>query len=46
VDAAKKIGARQTYLTHLTHRTGHAELERELPRGIAPAFDGLTVQVA
>jgi phosphoribosyl 1,2-cyclic phosphate phosphodiesterase len=46
VDAAKKIGAPQTYLTHLTHRTGHAELERELPRGIAPAFDGLTVQVA
>jgi phosphoribosyl 1,2-cyclic phosphate phosphodiesterase len=45
VSAAKKIGARQTWLTHLTHRTGHAELEAELPTGIAPAFDGLTVQV-
>jgi phosphoribosyl 1,2-cyclic phosphate phosphodiesterase len=45
VSAAKKIGARQTWLTHLTHRTGHAELEAELPPGIAPAFDGLTVQV-
>jgi len=45
VSAAQKIGARQTWLTHLTHRTGHAELEAELPRGIAPAFDGLTVQV-
>lgn len=44
VDAAKKIGARQTWLTHLTHRTAHAELEAELPPGIAPAFDGLTVQ--
>jgi len=45
VAVAQKVGARQTWLTHLTHRTGHAELERELPRGIAPAFDGLTVQV-
>jgi phosphoribosyl 1,2-cyclic phosphate phosphodiesterase len=45
VAAAKKVGARQTWLTHLTHRTGHAELEAELPPGIAPAFDGLTVQV-
>ena len=45
VAAAQKVGARETWLTHLTHRTAHAELERELPRGIAPAFDGLTVQV-
>ncbi|HVS60123.1 MAG TPA: MBL fold metallo-hydrolase [Gemmatimonadaceae bacterium] len=45
VTAAKKVGARETWLTHLTHRTGHAELEAELPRGIAPAFDGLTVQI-
>jgi phosphoribosyl 1,2-cyclic phosphate phosphodiesterase len=45
VSAAQKIGARETYLTHLTHRTGHAELEAELPTGIAPAFDGLTVQI-
>jgi len=45
VSAAQQIGARQTYLTHLTHRTGHAELEAELPPGIAPAFDGLTVQI-
>jgi phosphoribosyl 1,2-cyclic phosphate phosphodiesterase len=45
VAAAKRVGARQTWLTHLTHRTGHAELEAELPPGIAPAFDGLTVQI-
>ncbi|GAC1419583.1 MAG: MBL fold metallo-hydrolase [Gemmatimonadaceae bacterium] len=45
VSAAQRVGARQTWLTHLTHRTGHAELEAELPRGIAPAFDGLTVQI-
>jgi len=45
VDAANKVGARQTWLTHLTHRTAHADLEKELPNGIAPAFDGLTVEI-
>ena len=45
VAAAQKVGARQTWLTHLTHRTGHADLERELPAGIAPAYDGLTIDI-
>lgn len=45
VGVAQKVGARETWLTHLTHRTAHADLEKELPRGIAPAFDGLTVQI-
>ncbi|MFL5593327.1 MAG: MBL fold metallo-hydrolase [Gemmatimonadaceae bacterium] len=46
VRAAQQVGARQTWFTHLTHRTGHAELEAELPRGIAPAYDGLIVEIA
>ena len=45
IDAARVIGAQRTYLTHLTHHSRHADLEAELPRGIAPAFDGLTVRV-
>ncbi len=45
VSAAQSVGAKQTWLTHLTHRTAHAELEKELPRGIAPAFDGLTIRI-
>jgi phosphoribosyl 1,2-cyclic phosphate phosphodiesterase len=45
VAAAKEIGAERTYLTHLTHDNFHADLEAELPRGIAPAFDGLTVRI-
>jgi phosphoribosyl 1,2-cyclic phosphate phosphodiesterase len=45
VTAAERVGARATYLTHLTHRTGHADLARELPAGIAPAYDGLVVSV-
>jgi phosphoribosyl 1,2-cyclic phosphate phosphodiesterase len=45
VEMAKVIGAERTFLTHLTHRTLHADLEAELPRGIAPAFDGLTLRI-
>ena len=42
---AREIGADRTYLTHLTHDNFHADLEAELPAGISPAFDGLTVRV-
>ena len=45
VRVAERIGAERTYLTHLTHNIRHADLEAELPRGIAPAFDGLTVRI-
>jgi phosphoribosyl 1,2-cyclic phosphate phosphodiesterase len=45
VEEAKRVGAPRTFFTHLTHRTSHAELERELPKGIAPAYDGLTVNI-
>ena len=45
VAAAREIGAERTYLTHLTHDNFHADLEAELPRGIVPAFDGLTVRI-
>ena len=45
VAAAKTIGAERTYLTHLTHENFHADLDAELPHGIMPAFDGLTVRI-
>ncbi len=45
IAAAQAIGARQTYLTHLTHETGHAELAQQLPAGIHPAHDGLSIEV-
>jgi phosphoribosyl 1,2-cyclic phosphate phosphodiesterase len=45
VATARVIGADRTLLTHLTHRTAHADLEAELPRGVAPAFDGLTLRI-
>jgi phosphoribosyl 1,2-cyclic phosphate phosphodiesterase len=45
VRTAQELGAERTFLTHLTHETGHADLLRQLPPGIAPAYDGLTVEI-
>ena len=45
IETAQELGARRTYLTHLTHETGHSELETQLPAGVWPAYDGLTVEV-
>lgn len=45
VSTAQAVGAERAYLTHLTHDNLHADLEAELPRGISPAFDGLTVRI-
>jgi phosphoribosyl 1,2-cyclic phosphate phosphodiesterase len=42
---SREVGAARTYLTHLTHETGHAELAARLPAGVSPAYDGLTVEV-
>jgi phosphoribosyl 1,2-cyclic phosphate phosphodiesterase len=45
VEAAHAVGARRTFLTHLTHRVTHAELLERLPGDVAPAYDGLTIEV-
>ncbi len=45
IDVARAVGAERTFLTHLTHDNFHADLEAEMPRGVTPAFDGLTVRI-
>lgn len=45
IAAARKIGARRTFLTHLTHKVRYRELAAALPDGIEPAHDGLTVEI-
>ena len=45
VAAAQRIGARRTFLTHLTHDATHADLAARLPAGVAPAYDGLVIEV-
>ena len=44
VAIAQKVGAKQSWLTHLSHQLPCcSELEKELPAGILPAYDGLTI---
>lgn len=46
VELARCIGARKTYLTHLTHKIGlHKEASKRLPEGVELAFDGLTLRL-
>lgn len=44
LDEARTLGARQTYLTHLSHYFGHAEVSATLPERVALAHDGLTLE--
>lgn len=45
VEVARKIGAKKTYFTHISHALRHCALEGELPEGIAPGYDGLVIEV-
>lgn len=45
VETARRLEAGRTYLTHLTHRLGHAELEDALPGSVRPAHDGLEIEL-
>jgi phosphoribosyl 1,2-cyclic phosphate phosphodiesterase len=45
IGAARKIGAKNTYLIHLTHDIEHRSFERTLPAGFHLAYDGLRFEV-
>lgn len=42
---ARRIGARQTWFTHICHDLGHEATNRELPGGMQLAYDGLSLPV-
>lgn len=45
LQAARRIGAKETYLVHMSHHAGlHAEIERDLPPHIHFAYDGLAIK--
>jgi phosphoribosyl 1,2-cyclic phosphate phosphodiesterase len=43
--AARRIGARQTWFTHIAHGLSHEETNANLPEGVRLAYDGLRVSV-
>ena len=46
VDVARKVGAEQTYFTHISHHMGfHAEVEKELPDNIHLGYDNLKIEI-
>ena len=44
IACARRVGARETWLMHLTHEVSHAEVEATLPDGIRLAYDGLVLE--
>ena len=43
---AKRIGAKETYLVHMSHHAGlHADIDRTLPQHIHFAYDGLEIEI-
>ncbi|MEM7681403.1 MAG: MBL fold metallo-hydrolase [Planctomycetota bacterium] len=45
-EVAESLGARRTYLTHISHDIVHAELSEQLPQGVRLAYDGMTLDAA
>ncbi len=43
-EAARRIGARRTWFIHMTHDILHAEVDAQLPAGMALTYDGLTLR--
>lgn len=44
IEAARRIGAKETYFIHMSHHIGlQAEVEKQLPAGMHFAFDGLEI---
>ena len=42
---AQRIGARETWFTHMSHEVMHAEMDPQLPAGIRLAYDGLRIPI-
>ena len=41
LEVIAKLRPRQAYLTHMSHDVNHAEVQAQLPAGVALAYDGL-----
>ena len=45
IEISQDVGAHQTWLTHLTHLTLHAERDATLPPKVRLAYDGLQLDL-
>jgi phosphoribosyl 1,2-cyclic phosphate phosphodiesterase len=42
---AARIGARETYFTHISHNLAHEATNKSLPAGVQLAYDGLKIPI-
>jgi phosphoribosyl 1,2-cyclic phosphate phosphodiesterase len=45
VELIDKLSLKHGYLTHLSHRLDHEQLDDYLPDHVSPAYDGLVINV-
>ncbi|MFC0538777.1 MBL fold metallo-hydrolase [Pelagicoccus mobilis] len=45
VEAAGRIGGKQSYLIHMTHHIDHEKVDTSLPDGVSLSYDGLVLDV-
>ena len=45
IDFSKRVGAKKTYFTHISHETDHEKANKKLPKGFQVAYDGLTLDL-
>jgi phosphoribosyl 1,2-cyclic phosphate phosphodiesterase len=45
IACSQRIGARETWLIHLTHEVLHEEIEATLPEGVRLGYDGLVLEI-
>ena len=40
----EELKPKRTFLTHICHDMGHAQMDGKLPAGVALAYDGLVIE--
>ena len=46
IELANELGAKKTYLTHISHLMGrHKEINRLLPKNVELAYDGMSIHL-
>jgi phosphoribosyl 1,2-cyclic phosphate phosphodiesterase len=46
LEEIRRIGPRKAILTHFSHEVEHRAIKKELPPGVAPSYDGLSLRLS
>ena len=45
LEIIERVKPKQAYLTHISHKLGYSEVQKELPHNVMLAYDGLEIEV-